>query len=119
MAQKFNITVDQGTTYTMRLEFTDSDDVPIDVSTHTFRGQIRETYDASVILASFIFTNISLGVIEANIYPAVTTLLPTVPSVDNKRLKYKATYDIEQEVSPTNITRIVEGDCDISPEATR
>jgi len=119
MATKLNIKIDQGTTYTAQLTFKDPMGVLIDVSTHTFRGQIRERYDASVILASFTFSNVSLGVVEMKMIPSVTAALPIVPSIDNKRMSYKAIYDVEQEISPTEITRIIEGECEISPEVTR
>ena len=120
MAQNLNLKINKGSKFRIRMTFKDSLGALQDVSGQTFNGQIRDRYDSSVILASFTFTHISLGIVDATMTPVVTRTLPEHPSIDNKRRIYKAIYDIERyTIADVDDDRIVEGEVDISPEATK
>lgn len=110
MAINYNLYVDQGSTYTVSINLTDSDNSAKDLTNHSARSQMRRSY-----------YSVSNTQFSANITDAANGVI-TLSLTDSQTSNLKAgryVYDVEL-ISPANvITRIIEGIVVISPEATK
>jgi hypothetical protein len=119
-AASLDIIVEQGTTF--KREVTLSDGMtPLDLSSWTLRGQIRKKYSDTDIVASFTFeknTPSTDGVFRFILSDTITSSIQVDPasSVSKKTTKY--VYDIEADTG-SEIIRLLEGICSVSPEVTR
>ena len=113
LGNKLNLVVQQGATFTQQITLKASDGSSIpDIIDADLRGQIRTTYDAASVTASFSFNwvdhaeGIANMVIEAN----VTNLMSAGNYV----------YDVELfwTVEGT-VWRILEGKLKVTPEVTK
>lgn len=123
-AGKLNINVEQGATFNMRLILRDDAGTLIDLTGWSFRGQLRATYDASTIAASFTATiptqsGGDLGAVDLAISAANTALIPVGPAQNATRQPTQYAYDVEGVDTVSKVYRIVEGVASVSPEATR
>lgn len=119
----YDITVNQGATYSLMITIKDPLGVAIDLTGHLFRGQIRSTYGSDKIQASFNFTlqpqaGLTLGKVLAQITADETAAIEVDPSCQASRKITKMIYDIESDLSGS-VTRWLEGTAFISPEVTR
>ena len=108
MAQKVNIVLDQGTTFTTEYTFTDEDDNPIDFTTYQGGSQMRKSYSSST---SYAFT-VGLGnngVITLSMNAATTSTITAG--------RYQ--YDVEVTSPSGVVSRLVEGIVTVTPEVTR
>ncbi len=113
-AAKYNLKIDQGSTFSRGMAFTDANGAPVSKVGYTYRGMIRLTYDAASSLVSFSFDTTGLATGEITFYlSAVQTA--TLPSTLGKD---PLVYDIE-EVLGANVERILQGSVSVSPEATK
>jgi len=108
MAQKVNVVIDQGTTFSTSYTFTNDNDDPIDFSTYTGASQMRKSYSSTT---SHAFT-VSLGTngiitlgMSANTTSAITA--------------GRYLYDLEVTDSTGVRSRLVEGIVTVTPEITR
>lgn len=108
MAQKVNLVIDQGTTFTTTLTVNDDAGNPINLSTYTTAGQIRKHYTSSNSV-SFTATANSSGVITLSLTANATSNLTAGRYV----------YDIELTTAGGVVSRIVEGIVTITPQVTR
>lgn len=110
MAITYNLYVDQGSTFTVSINLTESDNSAKDLTGHSARSQMRRSYySVSNTQFSANVTDAANGVITLALTDAQTSAL--------KPGRY--VYDIEL-ASPANvITRIIEGIVVVSPEATK
>ena len=110
MAITYNLYVDQGSTFTVAINLTESDSSAKDLTNHSARSQMRRSYySVSNTQFSANVTDAANGVITLSLTDGQTSGL--------KPGRY--VYDIEL-VSPANvITRIIEGIVIVSPEATK
>lgn len=107
MAQKANITIDQGTTFASGIDLLNDNDEPVDVTNYAARGQIRKHY-SSTNAVSFT-TTLSNGSLVISL-----TANQTAGMVAGRYV-----YDIEL-VDPSNtVLRILEGIVTVTPEVTR
>lgn len=108
MAEKFNFTVDQGSTFLKPFNIKDANNDPVDLSGHTANSQMRKTYTSST---SYQFTaNVqSNGVIYLSMSANTTGSIPAGRYV----------YDIETTSNTGIITRVLEGIVTVSPEVTK
>jgi hypothetical protein len=120
-AGKFDITIEQGATYSLPLTFTNSDGTIIDVSGWTFTGQVKANYSSLAPLASFTFTkdNTILNQVIATMSATVTSTL----SINNTTMynvkSTPACYDIKALLpDAVTVKRVIEGDAFISPAVT-
>ena len=114
-AAKLNLKIDQGSTFSRGLQFTQEDKVtPIDKTGSTLRGMIRLTYDSVAPLVSFSIdeTDKANGNFLFYLSAVQTASLPSTKDKD------PLVYDIE-EVIGSNVTRILQGAVQVSPEATK
>lgn len=108
MAQKVNIVIDQGTTFSTSFYFTDEGGAPINFTQYTGRSQIRKTPSSST---SFEFT-VSLG---SDGYITLSKSMAQTGVLFAGRYVYDLVV-----VDPSGITsRLVEGIVTVTPQVTK
>ena len=109
MAEKVNLVIDQGTTFTAQFEIYDENDDLIDFSNYTGNSQLRKSYFSSNSYSFVIsLSNNGLVTLSMNSY--------TTNSISAGRY----VYDVEVENNALGIkTRIVEGVITITPQVTK
>jgi hypothetical protein len=110
MAIISNLTVDQGSTFRATVDITDSDGNPLNLTGYTSAGQIRKSYYS---LTAIDFTtniiNETSGVIEISLTSEQTDAMRSGRYV----------YDIEITSAGGEITRVLEGQVEVTPGVTR
>jgi hypothetical protein len=107
MAQKANITIDQGTTFSSGIDLLNDNDEPVDVTNYAARGQIRKHYSSSNSVS--FTTTLSNGSLVISLTAGQTANM----------VAGRYVYDIEL-VDPSNtVLRILEGIVTVTPEVTR
>ena len=123
MSGKYNMSISQGADYTLGLTIKDSAGVAINLTGHTFSGQIRKTASDSIVQASFSFDikdQITLtGRVDVLLDAATSSGLSLDKSKSASRKLTTMTYDIESEDSSGKIVRWLEGLVSLSPEVTK
>ena len=114
MAFNYNLIVNQGETFSRSFTYKTGGNL-VDLSTHTGRMQIRNSYDAPTTLVDLTssagdITLSALGKIVVTIASSVTTVL-TAPDT--------GVYDLEIITSAGAVTRLIQGNVSITPEVTR
>lgn len=111
----YDIYIEQGATYNQPLVWKDSSGTAVNVTGYTARMQIRKTVDASTIILTLTTENGRITVGGSN---GLITLL--VSAADTAALTtFCGVYDLEV-ISPTGVvTRLLEGQVEISKEVTR
>ena len=116
-----DISLFQGDSLTLNLELQDADGNPFDLTSYTgARGQIRKSYEATAVSASFtIVLNVSdtaglVGTIDVSLTPTITATLA----------KGRYVYDIELYIqdtagTDTSVYKILHGTTTVKPEVTR
>ena len=120
----YDITIKQGSTYTLEMQIDDSLGAGIDLTGHTFRGVIKKLISSTTNEASFSFvidpdqvTN--AGKVTATISAVNTALIDAHKTENCRRRTTCMSYDIESIDSSDNVERWLEGVANISPEVTR
>lgn len=107
MAQKANITIDQGSTFSSGIELLNDNDEAVDVTNYVSRGQIRKHYSSSNAVS--FTTTLSNGSLIISLTANQTAAI----------VAGRYVYDIEL-VDPSNtVLRILEGIVTVTPEVTR
>ena len=110
MAIISNLTIDQGTTFTASIDCTSSDNTPLNLNGYTVAAQLRKTYDSTTKTDfTAIIANAATGRLQISLTPAQTGALSAGRYV----------YDVEITDSSGIITRVVEGQVEITPGVTR
>lgn len=119
-AGQIDLPVEQGATFSWALTIK-ADDLPVDITGYSFRGQIRDTYSSGAILASFTFTitDATAGQVSMTMTAAETTAITVDPATSYERTITNATYDVEMVDTAGTVFRILEGTALISPEVTK
>lgn len=107
MALKQNISIDQGSDFSIEFDVTDASDDPIDFSTHEISAQLRKHFESSNS-TSFSCSGYSNGAILIALTSDQTVLL--TPG--------RYMYDVIADNSGTK-SRIVEGIATINPLITK
>lgn len=110
MAIISNLTIDQGSTFSVDIDVTDADGDALNLTDYTVKGQMRKTYTSSTA-TTFVseITNATGGVVTISLTATATNAL--------KAGRY--VYDVEI-TSPTSVvTRIVEGQVEVTPGVTQ
>jgi hypothetical protein len=111
MAIYSNLSVDQGTTFSVEIDVTDSDGDALNLIGYTVEGQIRKTYTSSTATS---FTSSVLNSTGGT----VKIELSAVSTNAMKAGRY--VYDVEITKTSTNeVTRIVEGQIEVRAGVTR
>lgn len=111
MAVISNLTVDQGATFTAQVAVSDSNGDILDLTGYTASGQIRKTYTSSTAIT---FT----ATIESPTTGNVNVGLTAAQTGAMKPGRY--VYDVEiTNDGGTTVTRILEGQVEVTPSVTR
>lgn len=108
MAQKVNISLDQGTTFNTDYTFLDDNNDVIDFTTYTGAAQMRKSF-ASSTYHTFVVSLGNNGIISLSMNAATTS------SITAGRYMY------DLEVTDLNgvVSRLVEGIVTVTPQVTR
>ena len=111
MSTKANLTIDQGTTFSVDLNLTDENGDVLALSGYTANSQLRRWYTSANTSATF-GTSI-------NTLSGVITL--SLSANQSANLTYgRYVYDVElTETSSNTVTRIIEGIATVTPQVTR
>jgi len=108
MAIYANLTADQGSTFESSVDVTGADGLALDLTTYTVRAQVRKSYNSSTSV-DFITTKDSSGNISLS--------LSATQTGNMKAGRY--VYDVEIESSSGTVSRVLEGQLEITPRVTR
>ena len=110
MAIYSNLSVDQGSTFTVYIDVTDADGDSFDLTGYTVAGQIRKNYNSlTAVDFSATLHNASGGVIGLNLTDTQTDAM--------KAGRY--VYDVEVVSPGGEKTRVVEGQVEVFAGVTR
>jgi len=122
MKNTYDIPVKQGEDLYLVLELRDSGNNLIDITGHTFRGQIRKTASDPAVVASFTFLVLdqttNKGKVQVHLPHATSSAIQLNSSQSAQRSLTIMAYDIESEYSG-RVTRWLEGTVIFSPEVTK
>lgn len=107
MAQKINITIDQGTTFNTSFIIADENDELIDFTGYTANSQMRKSYTSSTAYAFTVGLS-STGVVSLSMSSNTTNAITAGRYV----------YDVEVESAGIR-SRIVEGIVTVTPQVTK
>lgn len=118
MATYTNLTIDQGETFSFTLDLnivTTGTDA--DITGFTAAGSVRKTYASSTRSAAFSIVGGSSG--ESTFTSDDSTVVASLTSTQTSDLKAgRYVYDIELR-NGTTITRVLEGQIEVTPRVTR
>ena len=110
MAIVSNLTVDQGSTFNVELEVTDVDGNVLVLTGYSVAGQMRKNYDSSTFTA---FTgqvsNANLGLVTISLTATQTNAL----------VAGRYVCDVEITSAAGVVTRVLEGQLEVTPGVTR
>lgn len=110
MAIVSNLTVDQGTTFSANVDVSDESGNAQNLTGYSVAGQIRKSYDSSGYTAfTAAITNAAQGTINISLAPTVTNGLTAGRYV----------YDVEITSGGGVVTRVLEGQVEVTPGVTR
>ena len=109
MAEKVNLIIDQGATFSVRFQVYDENDELIDFTNYSGNSQFRKSHSSSTGYA-FIVSLSNNGIITLLMDSTTTNVIP-----DGRYV-----YDVEVNDNLTNNKmRIVEGIITVTPQATK
>ncbi len=110
MAIYSNFTIDQGTTFSAYIDVIDADDNILNLTGYTVAGQIRKSYNSTTFTAfSASISNATGGTVNISLSATQTNAL--------KAGRY--VYDVEITASDATVTRIIEGQIEVTPGVTQ
>lgn len=105
-AARWDIHIQQGSTFLRTLDFGED----VDLSSFSFRGQIRRAHADPAVLGELAVTALSERLVEVRLTPEQSAALPAGRLV----------YDIEMHTADDAwVARILEGSANVTPEVTR
>ena len=126
LAGNYNITCQQGSTFTRTLEIEQPDlvadptgntFVPFDLSGYTARMQVRRTIDSSNFVLELTTSNGGLRINPVS--GDVNKLTIFAPANVTASVSTSGVYDIELISAENTVSRILQGIFNLSPEVTR
>lgn len=113
-AGNYNIVCDQGSTFTRVLTWKNSNGTAVDLTNYTARMQVRTNYASSTSLLTLTTENggITLGGVAGTITLGASAASTAALAADT------FVYDLEM-ITGSNVTRLVEGTFEVTPEVTR
>lgn len=127
--RNIGIVLNQGSSFSLTISIFGPGQVPTNLTGYSFLGQIRQSTDPTVInpVAEFVFTILDQSV-EDNIgkvqwelgLTAIDAIITSVasPLVIN-RLTTPFLYDVKMLDTLGNVSRIIQGIAEVSPQATQ
>jgi len=122
-AGKYDMSICQGSDYELGVTIKDSTGTEVDLTGHTFTGQIRKTASDSIIQASFTFEILdqilNRGRVNVKLNAATSSGITLDKSKSSSRKITVMTYDIESVSTALGTKRWLEGKINFSPEVTK
>ena len=110
MAIVSNLTIDQGSTFSASIDVTDVEDNVLVLTGYTVAAQIRKTYDSTTAVDfTGSVSNATQGEITISLTPAQTNAL----------VAGRYVYDAEITSGGGTVTRVLEGQIEVTPGVTR
>ncbi|MDP7367464.1 MAG: hypothetical protein QGH83_09425 [Candidatus Pacebacteria bacterium] len=110
MAIVSNLTVDQGSTFSASIDITDTENNLLNLTGYTVAGQIRKTYDSSTAVDfTGSVSNAALGEVTISLTATQTNAL----------VAGRYVYDVEITSSGGTVTRVIEGQVEVTPGVTQ
>ena len=110
MAIVSNLTVDQGSTFSASIDITDTENNVLVLTGYTVAGQIRKTYDSSTAVSfTASVSNASTGEVTISLTPVQTNAL----------VAGRYVYDVEITSAGGTVTRVIEGQLEVTPGVTQ
>ena len=110
MAIVSNLTIDQGSTFSAIVDITDVEDNVLVLTGYTVAAQIRKTYDSTTAVDfTGSVSNATLGEITISLTPAQTNAL----------VAGRYVYDAEITSAGGTVTRVIEGQVEVTPGVTQ
>jgi hypothetical protein len=111
MAIYSNLSVDQGSTFSVEIDVTDADGDALNLAGYTAEGQIRKTYSSSTSTSfQSSISNVTGGTVKIELSATAT----------NGMKAGRYVYDVEiTKTTTSEVTRIVEGQIEVRPGVTR
>jgi hypothetical protein len=110
MAIVSNLTVDQGSTFSASVDITDTEDNILVLTGYTVAGQLRKTYDSS--------TAVSFAASVSNATTGEVTISLTATQT-NALIAGRYVYDVEITSAGGTVTRVIEGQLEVTPGVTQ
>ena len=123
-AGKYDLYIEQGATFVRNCTYTDSDNVPINLTGMTLTAQIRRSYSDATIAQAITCTIEDqsdpdlVGKFVLSLTALQTAGLAVTPAIDYENTKSYYTYDLELN-SGGQVRRLLQGTVIVSPEVTR
>lgn len=117
-AGKYNFIIEQGTTFTLELQYKDSNSVPVDLTGYTGRMQIRPTIGSptSYLTLSSSIQPDGTGITFPT--PVSGTINLYISAISSSQLTFdQGVYDLEI-ASGSAVTRLIQGNVQLSKEVT-
>ena len=110
MAIVSNLTIDQGSTFSASIDVTDVEDNVLVLTGYTVAAQIRKTYDSTTAVNfTGSVSNSTQGEITISLTPAQTNAL----------VAGRYVYDAEITSAGGTVTRVIEGQIEVTPGVTQ
>jgi len=113
MSGKLDITIEQGATFSRLITITDADSIPVDISSDTFRGEVRSSYKSGTVEGAFAFQFQTDGT-DGKVVIRMTDETTTTMTFGKNYV-----YDVEWVKSNGTVVRLLEGTAVVTPEVTR
>ena len=110
MAIYTNLTVDQGADFSALIDIADSTGNILNLTGYTVAGQVRKNYDSTAYT--------QFGATVSNATGGVITILLT-DTQTRSMTAGRYVYDVEITSSGGEVTRVLEGQVEVTPEVTR
>jgi hypothetical protein len=125
-AGRYNFLIEQGATFQIELQYKDSDNNPINLTGYSGRLQIRQTIPSTIVLLCLSSslqpdgTGINFSGSNGTTPPSSGSIGIYISAVSSSLLTFdQAVYDLEIENSAGFVTRLLEGNIQLSKEVTR
>ena len=110
MAIISNIVIDQGTSFSAEIDVSDNEGNILPLTGYTAAGQMRRTYSSTTATD---FTAVVSSALEGTVKISLT------PTQTNSLKAGRYVYDVEITSADGSITRVVEGQVEVTPGVTR
>lgn len=121
-AATYNLTIEQGATFSKVITWKDSTGAGINLSGYTVTGKIKRRTSEQTALATFTATlanqTTNPGQFTLSLTASETAALPSASGPTAEKVLLECVYDVEASTGGT-VYRLLEGIASISPEATR
>lgn len=123
-AGRYDMEVDQGTTFRKTITWKDSSSTPVNLTGYTARMQVRASFTSSGTVASLTTSNggITLGGAAGTValyISATDTAAFSTASPSQFADAFVGVYDLELVSASGDVTRLLHGDFIVNPEVTR